>query len=128
MKLTTALFLFVYGFSIGTSLTSCHAPPGAPTLPQRAISCSTEVVARDWARIYPAVMTCLAAVMTMPMTCLDAVPETLSVGFDVVACIVRTSGQEAASQQGVNPTDVVTTRKAERAAAWLDLHHVEFAQ
>lgn len=126
MNMSKVLFLFLHGFCIG--MMGCHTPPpGTPSLPSRAISCTTEVVARDWARVYPAVQMCLSAVMTMPMTCLDALPATAGVALDVVACIVRTSGQEAASQQGKgNADDVVTIRKAERANAWIDTRHLEF--
>jgi hypothetical protein len=121
----TRIFLFVFGLSIG-GLTSCRTPPGSPSLPTRAINCTTEAVSRNWATVYPAAMNCLTAVMDSPMSCLDSLAPTLGVAFEVVACVVRTTGTEAAMQEGKNPNDAVTIRKAERAKAWIDARNLVF--
>lgn len=81
---------------------------------------------QHWTTAYPPVMACLTALIESPMTCLDAVPVAVNVALEVVACIVRYSGTEAAASAGVNPTDVVSVRKAERAKAWIEYRRLGF--
>lgn len=95
----------------------CHGP--AKTWTGGVISCATGAVRNNWARAYPEVQSCLISVESEPITCLDAIPALVSVGVDVVACIVRGSGQEAASQANANPNDYAAARKAERANMYL---------
>lgn len=123
----TRLFLFVYGLAIG-GLIGCGTAGGVPARPLGAISCTTEAIGRDWPKAYADVQTCLSAVMDSPMTCLDDIPRLLHVGIDVVACIVRSSGSEAASQQQLNPDDIVSLRRVERSRAWLEARRLVFEE
>lgn len=121
-----AIFALI-GVIIGAALgcrTGGATPPvevgtGVPSL----ISCTAEIVRRDWARVYPAVMNCLTAPLESPMGCLDAVPAAI----DVVACIVRNVGRTAASK-ATEAEDIVTLRKAERARAYIAGRGLKFTQ
>lgn len=93
-----------------------------------AITCATDGVRNNWGRIYPEVQNCLVVVSIDPIQCLDAIPTILEVGVDVVACIVRGTGQEAAAQYNRNPDDIVSARKAERANTWIKAKGFEFQE
>jgi hypothetical protein len=95
----------------------CHTP--VKTWTGGAITCATDAVRDNWAHAYPEVQTCLISLEVDPIKCLDAVPSLISVGVEVVACIVRGSGQEAADQANRNPDDVASRRKADRANMYL---------
>lgn len=117
--------LFVFGVVLGAAVfgNGCRSPgPGQPSV----VNCTTQAVQQNWARVFPAVQTCLSAIMASPLTCLDALPSTLEVAIDSIACVVEASGREAASQQEANPSDVVSARRFERAKAWLETRQIEF--
>lgn len=106
---------------------SCRPPkPGETYDKATAISCATASVKEAWPRAYPEVMHCLMAIMTNPISCLDAIPAALHVGVDTIACIVRGAEKEAGMQADQNTADVLSVRKAERARAWLDYRGVRF--
>jgi hypothetical protein len=84
-----------------------------------AISCVGDGIRNNWSKVYPEVQSCLVVLAVDPVQCLDALPGVLSVGIEVVACIVRGTGQEAAMQANANPGDVVSRRKADRANQYL---------
>lgn len=104
----------------------CHAP--TKTWTAGAVSCATDAVRNNWGRAYPEVQTCLTSLDSDPIKCLDAIPGLISVGVDVVACIVRGSGQEASMQANRNPDDALSRRKAERANMYLIAHGFEFQE
>lgn len=104
----------------------CRAP--VKTWAGGAITCATDAVRDNWARAYPEVQSCLISLEVEPIKCLDAIPSLLSVGVDVVACIVRGSGQEAASQANRNPDDIASRRKADRASQYLIAKGYEFQE
>jgi hypothetical protein len=118
--------LFVFGVVIGAAMFGGGCPRPTPQMLHKAINCTAESVLKHWPEAYPRVQTCLSAIMISPAECLDALPQVLGVGLDVVACVARTSGMEAASQQEANPGDVVSARRYERARAWLESRHIEF--
>lgn len=120
-----AIRLFVFGVVLGAAVFGSGCRPGEPGQPS-VVDCTTQAVQQNWARVFPAVQTCLAGIQASPMSCLDAIPTVLEVGIDTVACVVRSSGQEAASQAEANPSDVVSTRRLERARAWLETRRIEF--
>ena len=102
--------------------------PDAPVTPvgvgSKIISCTSEVVTHNWARVYPGVMHCLTAPLESPMSCLDAIPAAI----DVVGCIVRNIGRTAAMQADKNEGDVVTLRKAERSRAYIESRGLQFLE
>lgn len=100
------------------AIVSCK--PNVPeTWTGGAINCTTEAVQNNWSRAYPEVQSCLTVLSEDPISCLDALPAIVKVGIDVVACIVRGTGQEAAAQYRSNPTDGLSARKAERADRYI---------
>lgn len=101
-------------------------PPETGTWTGKAISCATDSVQNNWGRVYPEVQTCLVSVATEPLQCLDAIPAALSVAIDVVACIVRSTGNEARSQAQLNPNDRLSARKAANAEEWLKTRGLAF--
>lgn len=103
--------------AILTTCPGCRGP--VKTWVGGVVSCSTDAVRANWARAYPEVQNCLISLEVDPIVCLDAIPTVLSIGIDVVACIVRGSGQEAASQANANPDDIASRRKADRANTYL---------
>jgi hypothetical protein len=113
------LCLGVVAISVGFAVfcSSCRGP--VKTWTGGAISCATDAVRNNWSRAYPEVQTCLISLEVEPIKCLDAIPSVLMIGVDVVACIVRGSGQEAASQANHNPNDIAAARKADRANQYL---------
>lgn len=118
------MWLFVFGLAIG-GLTSCR-PGSPPEMPSTLIDCGVRAVQSNWPRAFPHVQRCLSVAMSTPMQCLDALPTLLGVGLDVVACVVRASGQEAASQQSDHPEDVLSMRRLERSRAWLESRKIDF--
>lgn len=115
--LVLSLSVLVISVTVAVFATSCRAP--VKTWTGGAISCATDAVRNNWSRAYPEVQTCLISLEVEPLACLDAIPTVLMIGVDVVACIVRGSGQEAASQANINPNDIAAARKADRANKYL---------
>lgn len=109
----------IAGLAAALLLGSCRPPKDGTTWTGQAISCATDAVRHQWGRVYPQVQNCLVSIAEEPGQCLDAIPAALSVGIEVVACIVRGSGDEATAQSRANPRDVVSARKADRAQQYL---------
>jgi hypothetical protein len=112
-----AIVITIGLLSVSSCKTDSAARDGAGN---RLVSCAADSVRRSWPTAYPHVQHCLTGIMDSPLACLDALPSAIGVAIETVACIVRDAGRAAAAQQGENPDDVVTVRKAERARAWLD--------
>jgi hypothetical protein len=109
-----------------TTCPGCRGP--VKTWVGGVVSCSTDAVKANWPRAYPEVQRCLVSLEVDPIVCLDAIPTVLSIGIDVVACIVRGSGQEAASQANANPDDIASRRKADRASTYLIAKGFQFQE
>lgn len=123
------LALVTLGLAMIVAKAGCaHTTSEGKPITGLVVNCGTKAVQDNWPTAYPKVMHCLTALVDAPLKCLDAIPAAISVSVDVVACIVQGAGQEGAQSARLNELDVVSTRKAERASAWIEYRGVQFVQ
>lgn len=115
-------------------IAGCKHPTGAGPdsgggLGPRIVSCASQEVQQSWPKILPSVNGCLVLLVAAQVTpcLLGLVKPAIGITEDVIACVVRGSGDRYADAATANRDDQVSARAAANAFEFIRQRGYQFS-